>query len=145
MPLCPYFFLSPSPHPLLYFQYHPLPVPLVFLVSLLPTGMTFIALFRNSVWCLFDFLQHIPLPLCLSSSISLLFPFSCICLWVPWTTWSELLQWIISQLTHRGQPKPPVQTRDNIQIISWLALDRGNKPPYQFEPGPVHRSAHKAY
>lgn len=26
------------------------------------------------------------------------------------TMWSEPLQWIISQLTHGGQPKPPVQT-----------------------------------
>lgn len=128
-----------------FWPFHPLPVPLVFLVSLPPTGMTFTALFRNSVWYFFDFLHHIPPPLCLSSSPSLLFPFSCMCLSVPGTTWSEPLQWIISQLTHRGQPKPPVQTRDNIQIIGCLALDHGSKPPYQFEPGSVHRSAHKPY
>lgn len=138
------FFTLTSSFPV-FSRFLPLPVPLAFSVFLLPTGMTFTALFRNSVWCLFDFLHHIPLPLCLSSSFSLLFPFSCMCLSVPRTTWSELLQWIISQLTHRGQPKPPVQRRDNIQIISWLALDHGNKPPYQFEPGPVHRSAHKPY
>lgn len=59
------------------------------------------------------------------------------------TMWSEPLQWIISQLTRRGQPKPPVQTWDNIQMIGWLALDRGNKPPYQLQPDSLHRSAHK--
>ena len=43
--------------------------------------------------------------------LSPLLLFACLCQSVPTRLcWSEPLQWIISQLTHRGQPKPPVQT-----------------------------------
>lgn len=58
----------------------------------------------------FDFLHHIPLllPLSLSRSAVAFFLFVSVCSHS--TMWSEPLQWIISQLTRRGQPKPPVQT-----------------------------------
>ena len=96
----------------------------------------------NSVCRSFNFSYHISHCFYLSlSPLFLLFVSVC----SRSTMRSEPLQWIISQLTHRGQPNPPVQTWDNIQMIGWLALERGNKPPYQLEPGSVHRSAHKAY
>lgn len=109
LPLCPRFFLSPSPHPYLYFDCFTFFQFLLcswFLLSLLLLRPS---LSRNSV-CQF-LTPHPAASLSLSLSFTLCyFFFSCLCLPVPSTMWSEPLQWIISQLTHRGQPKPPVQT-----------------------------------
>lgn len=109
LPLCPRFFLSPSPHPYLYFDCFTFFQFLLcswFLLSLL---LLLPSLSRNSV-CQF-LTPHPAASLSLSLSFTLCyFFFSCLCLSVPSTMWSEPLQWIISQLTHRGQPKPPVQT-----------------------------------
>lgn len=143
--LCPCVLISVSrclltlAHPLLWC----LTVPLVLYVSLLTATIISPPCPSIFVSCLIFLLHHY---LCISPLFHYLpLPFSSLCLSVPLTLWSKLLQWIISQLTHRGQPKPPVQTWDNIQKIGCLTDDCGNKPPYQFKPGLVYTSAHKPH
>lgn len=39
-----------------------------------------------------------------------------LCLWVSWIMMSKPLQWVISQLTHRGQPNLPAQAWNCVQM-----------------------------
>lgn len=68
-------------------------------------------------------LIHIPAPFYHSVFLS-----PCLPLWSHSNPRSEPPQWITSEFTHRGQPKPAVQTRDDIRMIGRAALDRGNEP-----------------
>lgn len=110
--LCPHFSLSLSPHRFLSFDI-----------------FTFFSFLLHSRFS-FHFCYHFHLVLRIQSAANLIsHPTShCFCLVLSLsfslcrfffmfvsacshsTMWSEPLQWIISQLTHRGQPKPPVQT-----------------------------------
>ena len=132
-------FSASSPFPV-FWHFHLLPLPLAVLVS----SLTFYFHLSLQILSATHLISHTTYPTAsISLGLTLFFLFVSVC--SRSTMWSEPLQWIISQLTHRGQPNPPVQTWDNIQMIGWLALERGSKPPYQLEPGSVHRSAHKAY
>lgn len=132
-------FSASSPFPV-FWHFRLLPLPLAFLVSSLASYFHLSLQILSATHSI----SHTTYPTAYISLCRLFF-FLFVSVCSRSTMWSEPLQWIISQLTHRGQPNPPVQTWDNIQMIGWLALERGNKPPYQLEPGSVHRSAHKAY
>lgn len=105
--LCPHSFLSPSPHPL------------QCLLTLSPSSTSSCApgfsshyYFRLSLRALAvaHSISYATSPLLLSPSRSAVSFFLFVSVCSHSAMWSEPLQWIISQLTHRGQPKPPVQT-----------------------------------